>query len=85
MRNINLVHEFVRRPSKRFLRPSAPLAMVTCRPACCVVLYTWQEGKTAGNVVANVGQASRPYQAFRRPNSGLKSKSMTSRRPGLGL
>ena len=30
-------------------------------------------------------QASRPYQAFRRPDPGLKSKHMTGRRPDLGL
>jgi len=30
-------------------------------------------------------QASRSYQAFRRPDSDLKSKSMTDCRPGLGL
>ncbi|AES60259.2 hypothetical protein MTR_1g042790 [Medicago truncatula] len=30
-------------------------------------------------------KASRPYQAFRRPGSGLKSKLMTDRKPDLGL
>jgi len=49
MRNINLVFEFIRRPSKRSLRPSAPLAMLICRPACCVVLYTWQKGSHVFN------------------------------------
>jgi len=44
MRNINLIPEFERRPSKKSLRPSAPLAMLICHPACCVVLYTWQQG-----------------------------------------
>jgi len=38
MRNINLVLEFVRHPSKRSFHPSDPLAMMICRPVCCAVL-----------------------------------------------
>jgi len=44
MRNIKLVPEFVRRPSKWSLRPNALLLLLICHLACCVVLYMCHQG-----------------------------------------